>query len=174
METITTDGVLFVQLIWNSIHICLVWHGLVECSIKYSYLWYTRQCCLNSFNTLEVGWVVQWSELYALDNHLLYLWGDKYRLVEFLAAMHHAMTNCLYLFQRSDATNLLINQTIQNQLNTYSMLWHWLFDFHFLAICQFDLQESIRQTDFLYSTRYHYCMGVHIKKFVLNTATTAV
>jgi hypothetical protein len=54
------------------------------------------------------------------------------------------------------------------------MFWHRLLNLHLLAIRQLDLQERIWQTNLLYSTLNHYGMGIHVKKFVLNTTTTAV
>ena len=52
VETIATNMILLVQLIRNSIEISVVWHGTMECVIKYANLWCTRHQCVNGTNTL--------------------------------------------------------------------------------------------------------------------------
>ena len=152
VEAVATDSILLVQLVRNSVHICLIWHCLVESGIKYSHLRNARKCLFNRLNTFEVSRVVKRSEFDALNNHLFYFWSDKHRLIKLLAAVYYTVTYRLHLIQRCDATDLLIHEAIQNQLNTYGMLWHSLLNLHFLTIGEFDLQERVWQTDLLYST----------------------
>ena len=139
METVAANGIFLVELVWQSIHVCLVWHGLMEGGVEYSYLWYGRQCLLDSFNTFEVGRVVQWSEFDAFYNHLFHLWGNEYRLVELLSAVYYAVAYCVDLLQGLQATNLFVNKTIEDKLDTNGVLGHRLFDLHLLAIRQFNL-----------------------------------
>ena len=71
VEAITTNAILFIILVWNCIQICLSWHALSKCSIKYCYLRYAWHSCLTCFNTNQVCRIVQRSEVKALSDNLL-------------------------------------------------------------------------------------------------------
>ena len=62
METVTTDAIIFIVFVRKRIHVSFFRHCLVECSIEYSNLWYVRHDSLASFDTLNVWWVMQWSQ----------------------------------------------------------------------------------------------------------------
>ena len=110
----------------------------MESGVEHSYLRNTRQDLLDRVDTLEVSRVVQRSQFYALDDHLFYLRGDEYGLVEFLTTMHYAVTYGIDLFEIFDATDLRIHELLQDQLNTYGMLRHRFLEFNLLAIRQFN------------------------------------
>ena len=63
VETIAAHAVLLVQLIGDGIHIGLGGHGLVESGIKDTYLRQTGHEFLHGIDTLQVGRVVQGSQV---------------------------------------------------------------------------------------------------------------
>ena len=174
VEAVATNSILLVQLIRQRIHVRIVGHRLMESRIEHSHLRHARQRLLYRINTFQVSGVMQRSQLGALHNHLLHLRRDNHRLVELLAAVHHAVPHCLYLFQVFDAANLLVHQRVQNQLNTHRVLRHLFLDNHLLAVGQLHLQERIGQTDFLHAALCQHAMVSHLKQFILYTATSAV
>ncbi len=174
VEAVAADSVFLVELVRQGIHVGVFRHGLVECGVEYCYLRYAGQRLLDGLNTFQVSRVVQRCQFGALHNHLLYLRCDKYRFVELLSAVHHAVSDSVYLLQVFDAAEFLIHQCVQNQLNTNGMFGHSLFDFHFLSVGQLHLQERVGQSDFLHAALCHYGLVVHVEQLVLDTAATAV
>ena len=110
METIAAHTVLLVQLVGNGIHISLGRHGLVEGGVEHADLGQTRYQLLHSVDTLQVGRVVQWSQVRALLEGLQYLVGEYYRLVELLAAMHHTVSYGINLVKTLDDTNFGVGE----------------------------------------------------------------
>ena len=117
---------------------------------------------------------MQRSKVDTLDDLFLHFRRNEHGFVEFLTAMDYTVTHSVDLFQVFDATDLRIHQFLQNQFNTYRVLRHGFFKFHFLSIRQFHQQERIRQTDFLNSALRHYFFALHLKELVLDTTATAV
>ena len=117
---------------------------------------------------------MQRSEVHTLDDLLLHFRGDEHGLVEFLAAMHHAVTDCVDLLEVLDATDLRVNQFLQNEFDTYCMLGHRFLEFNLLAVRQFNQEERVGQTDFLDTALCHHLLALHLEELILNTATTAV
>ena len=76
VEAVAANRIFLVQLVRKSIHVCVVRHRLVERRIEHGYLRYTRQNLLDRINTLQVSRVMQRSQFYALDDHLLYFLSD--------------------------------------------------------------------------------------------------
>ena len=174
VETVAADSVFLVELIRKRVHVCVIRHRLVEGGVENSHLRHTRQDLLYRVNTLQVGGVVQRSQVDTLDDLFLYFRSDQHRLVEFLAAMHYAVTYGVDFFQVFDATDLRINQLLQNQLDTYGMFRHRLLEFHLLAVRQFHLEERVRQSDFLDSALCHHFLALHLKELVFDTTASAV
>ena len=75
VETIAAYAVLLVQLVGNGIHISLGRHGLVESGIKDTYLRQTGHELFHCIDTLQVGRVVQRSQVRALLEGLEHLVG---------------------------------------------------------------------------------------------------
>ena len=114
------------------------------------------------------------SQVHTLDDLGLHLRRDQHRLVEFLTTMHYAVTNGLNLLQVLDATDLIVHQSLKNQLDTYRVLRHRFLNFHFLSVRQLNQQERVGQTDLLNAALGHNGLALHFKELVLDTATSAV
>ena len=113
----------------------------MESRIENSHLRHARQTLLDGINTLQVSRVMQRSEVHALNDLRLHFRRDEHGLIEFLASMDYAVTDCIDLLEVLDASDLRIYQFLENQLNTYGMLRHRFLKFHLLAVGQFDQQE---------------------------------
>ena len=99
VEAIAADLVLLIILVWQRIEVCIVGHGLMESSIKHTYLWDVWQNGLHGSYTLEVGRIVQRSEVVASLESLQHFRREEGRLGEFLAAMHHAVSHSIDFIQ---------------------------------------------------------------------------
>ena len=84
------------------------------------------------------------------------------------------MTDGVDLLEVFDATDLRIDEFLQDKLDTYGVFGHRFLEFHFLSVRQFDQQEGIRQTDLLDTALCHHFLALHLKELILNTATSAV
>ena len=94
VESITTDTILFIILVWNCIQICLSWHALSKCSIKYCYLRYAWHSCLTCLNTNQVCRIVQRSEIKALSDYSLNILIYNDRIAVYLTCVQNAMAYC--------------------------------------------------------------------------------
>ena len=94
VEAITTNAILFIILVWNCIQICLLWHTLSKCSIKYCYLRYTWHSCLTCFNTNQVCWIMKRSEIEALSDYSLNILIYNDRIAVYLTCVQNAMAYC--------------------------------------------------------------------------------
>jgi len=92
VETVTADGVLFVEGIRNAVEECLARHGLVEGSVEHGDL---RECGEELGGAFHTGCMCRFVERGKQGNatdvvdHFL---GDAFAL-DVLAAMHHAVTD---------------------------------------------------------------------------------
>ena len=146
----------------------------MERRIKDSHLRNTRDQVLHSVDTFQVGGVMQRSQIRTLNNLVEHLLVDQHAAGEFLAAMHHAMTNGVDLLIILDTTVSRVSQDTQDKLDTLLMTGDILLEDHLLAILVRQFQESAGQADLLDSTLGHHVARSHIKQFVLDRATTAI
>ena len=99
METVAADAVFVIVLVRECIHICILRHALMECSIEDSHLRNCRKNIRYGPDTEEVGRVVQRCDIRAflnLCNHVL-----VYELAaeELFSSMNHAMAYSLDVFK---------------------------------------------------------------------------
>ena len=93
METIATDAVFLIILIWKGIHVCFSGHRLMESRVEHCNLRrFGHQLC-HRFDTGYVGWIMQGCHrvafFYFFDNFR----SDEHGFVEIFHSMHHAVTN---------------------------------------------------------------------------------
>ena len=69
VETIAADAILLIQFVWYGIHVSVVGHGLVEGGVEHAHLRQTGHQLANGLDSLEVRWVVEWSEVAAFLKH---------------------------------------------------------------------------------------------------------
>ena len=79
MEAVTADAVLLIIFFWNSIQICLWWHCLMECRIKYSNIRYPRHDLLACTDNKNIGRVMQRCQRTALLDLTDHILIDQYR-----------------------------------------------------------------------------------------------
>ena len=82
----------------------------MESGIKDTDLRQTRHRFLDSIDTLQVGWVVQRSQVRALFEGLQHLVSEDNALIELLTAVHHTVTYGVNLVKTLDDTNLRVGQ----------------------------------------------------------------
>ena len=76
VETVATDAVLLIQLVGDGIHIGLGGHRLMESGVEHAYLRQARHQLLHSVHTLEVGRIMQRSQVGAFLKLLQHLVGE--------------------------------------------------------------------------------------------------
>ena len=142
MEAIATNAILLVQLVGNGIHESLRRHGLMEGGVEYAYLRQAGHQLLHSVHTLQVGGVMEGSQIRALLKHLQHLVGKDHALVELLATVHHAMTYGINLAEVFDYTNLRIGEQGEDELHAFGVLGNIVHDLLLLAIGQLHLHKG--------------------------------
>ena len=168
METVATHTILLIEFIGDGIHIGLGRHGLMEGGVEHPHLGQTGHQFAHSLHTLEVGGVVEGSQVAACLKYLEHLVGEQHALVELLATMHHTVTYGVNLLQVFDDTNLRIGEQTENELHTLGVFGDIVHDLLLLAIGQFHLDESTVQAHTLGTTRGHDTLGVHIVERILD------
>ena len=174
VETIATYTILLIKLVRNGIHIGIVGHGLMEGGIKHAHLRQSWHQLLNCVHTLQVGWVMQGSQVRALLKHLQHLVGQDNRLIELLATMHHAVTYSVNLIEALDNTYFWVSEQRENKLHALSMLRDIVHNLLFLTIGQLNLYKGTIQSHTLSTTTGHHAFIVHVIQGVLDRGRTAI
>ena len=174
VETIAAHAILLVEIIRKGIHICLLRHGLMESRIEYAHLRQTRHQFRNSMNTLQVGWVVQRSQIDASLESFQHFVVEHHALVEFLAAVHHAMAHCVNLLQVFNHADFRICQQREDELHAFRMLGNVVHNLLLLTVCQFHFHECAIHAHALCAARCHHFSGIHVVQSVLDGTTTAI
>ena len=110
-------------------------------SVEHTHLRQTRHQFTDSAHTLQVGRVVQRCQVDTLFEYVEHFFGEQYALIEFLAAMHHAVAYGVNLFQVFDDTNLRVGEQGEDKLPSLCMLGNVVHDFFLGAVGQFYLHE---------------------------------
>ena len=125
VEAVAADLVLLIVLVRDRVHIVRLRHSLMERSIKYGNHRYVRTHNLAAgLNTNQVGRIVQRCERYAVLDRLEHLFGDDNAVREELAAVYHAVTDCVDLAHRGDNTLFRIEQHVDDRLDRFLMGRH--------------------------------------------------
>ncbi len=174
MEAIAAHAVLLIEFVGDGIHIGLGGHGLVESGIEDAHLRQTGHEFLHGIHALQVGGVVQGSQVADGLEGLKHLVGEQHALVELLAAVHHAMTHGIDFLQVLDDTNLGVSQQREDELHALGMLGDVVHDLLLLAIGQFHLDESAVEAHTLCTAAGHHALVVHIVQCILDRTTSTV
>ena len=76
VEAVLSDAVLFVKLIGESVHICIVGHCLVEAGVKYGNLRNVHNL-FASLNTFKVSRVMERTEFKAFSDGFFHFFGNE-------------------------------------------------------------------------------------------------
>ena len=150
------------------------WHGLMESGVEDAHLRQARHQLLHSVHALQVGGIVQGSQVGALLKLLQHLVGQDDALVELLAAMHHAVAYGVNLLQVFDDANLRIGQKREDKLNALGMLRDVVHNLALLSIGQLHLHEGTVQTDTLSATTCHHTLVVHVVQCILDAGRATI
>ena len=123
MEAVFSDAVLFVKLIGESIHICIVGHCLMEACVKNSYLRNVHNL-FASLDTFKVCRVVKRTEFEALFNGFFHFFGYKNRSRELFGTVENSVTYRTDFVHRFDNAVLCVNKSIQYKLNCFAVVSH--------------------------------------------------
>ena len=97
VETIATDTVLLVHRVGDSIHVGVVWHGLMESGVKDANLRNVREDACDGINALQISGVVERSQVGERGKDIQHLFVEEDGLAEALTAVHHAMADSIQL-----------------------------------------------------------------------------
>ena len=167
VETVTAHAILLVQFVGKSVHIGIVGHCLMKSGIEHTHLGNVGQKCANSVHTLDVGRVVQGSQVVAGSECLHNLGGEDNGLVELLAAVHHAVTYSIQFLQAIEHSIVASGEHLENPLYTSGVLLDGALHLVLLAVQLYD-DAAIWQTNLLNTaTCYHALVG-HIVERILD------
>ena len=124
METVAAHAVFLVCFVWERIHIGVVRHCLVECSVEYAYLRHFRQNLADSFHAGYVYRIVERSEVVAFLYFCNHLIGDKHALVEFFASVYKTVAYGVDFIEMLDATVFLACKVVKYYMYGNFMVWH--------------------------------------------------
>ena len=141
MEAVTADAVLLIQLIGNGIHVGVIGHGLMESSVEHTHLRNVGQQSRNGSHTLQVGRIVERSQVVACRDGIERLLVEDYRLAEAFAAVHDAMAYRTQFLKRFQRAIFLARQRLKDELHAYGVFRYVFFQNDFLAIGQGQFQE---------------------------------
>ena len=146
----------------------------MESSVEDTHLGQARHELTHGANTLQVGGVVQRSQVGALLKHAQHLVVQHNALVELLAAVHHAVTHCVDLAQVFDNTNLGVGEQREDELHALGMLGNVVHDLFFLTIGQLHFHESTVQAYALGTATGHHTLVVHVVERIFDRAATTI
>ena len=173
VETIATYAMLLIQVVGQGIHVSVVGHGLVEGSVEHTYLWDVWQEGRNGVHALDVGRVVEGSQVVAQGELLHHLGGEQYALVELLSTVYHAVTYGIQLVEVFQYGMFACGEHFEDELHTGGMLLDGAVYLEFLAI-ELELDERVRQTDFLDTTTGDDALVIHVVQCVFDATASAV
>ena len=124
----------------------------MELGIKNSHIGFAGHQLFASFDTGEVGGVVQRAEGEAVTDNLLDLFSDQHGSSDFFAAMEHTVTDGNDLVQISDNTHFGIDQLFADLFKSVNMVSDLDDLFKFEAVGFFVDQIGIVSTDTLKDT----------------------
>ena len=149
VEAVTANAVLLVQLVGHGIHVGIVRHSLVESGVEHAHLGHVGQDSRDGVHALQIGRVVQRSQVVAGFKGSQHLRRQQDRLAELLAAVHHAMAHGINFVHGLHHAILGAGQRLQDEFHTGCVLRDVLLQDFLLAVGQGQLQERVLQTDFL-------------------------
>ena len=88
--------------------------------------------------------------------------------------MHHAVTHGVDFLQVHDATILGVNEGIEDGLDGTLVVGETQVDVLLAAVVKFQLDETVRQTDFLYTALGEGLVLLDLDEFVLGRAAAAI
>ena len=151
MEAVFTNFVFFIVFIRNCIHICFFRHGLMESSIKYSYVWFARHQFHTCTDPHQVCRVVQRSKVAAFFDYTEYFVIDDAGIGDFCAAVEYTVSDCFYFIQVLQYTCRRIYQSVKNHLDCFCMCRHSRLCNFFFSACRLIYKSSVN-TDTLAQT----------------------
>ena len=173
METVATDAVLLVEFVGNGIHISLGRHGLMESSVEDTHLGQSWHQFLHGVHALQVGGVMQRSQIGTFLEGLEHLVGKDNRLVELLSAVHHAVTHGINFRQVLNHANLGIGEQREDELHALCMLGDVVHNLFLFAVGELHFHKSAIETHALSASRCHHALVIHVvKRIFYRTAAT--
>ena len=174
VEAVASHPELFVQAIWNGVHISLGRHSLVESRIKHTHLRQLGHQFTHGTHALEVGRVVQRCQVDARLKRLEHLLIQHHALVELLATMHHAVSHGINLVQALEHTHHRVGEQREDELHALGMLRYVVHYLFFISSRQFHLDKRACHTYAFGTTRGEHRAAVHVVQCILDRRRTAV
>jgi len=105
--------------------------------------------------------MVEWN---ALSNTVAVFHAFVYEaaLLEEVAALHDAMSHCVYLVERLECADLGVEQGLEHEVDAFLVVGHVVHDFLFLAVGQGQLEESLVEPDSLYTALCQHRFVIHV------------
>ena len=166
METISSDAVFLIILIWDCIHSSFLWHIHTKCCIEYCYVRLARHSLLTSLNTDQVSRVMEWSKVEAVTYDFLHILCNQCSITVYSTCMQYTMSDCCDLICALDHTMLRILQCIDYQFDSYAMIRHWLLCHKFVFSCRLVGQDRTFCSDSLTDAFCKNAFVLHIDQLI--------
>ena len=111
---------------------------------------------------------MQRSQIVAGCKSLQYIGCEYHALVELLASVHHAVTNCIDLIKRLDNAILAAGKYLEYELYTYRVLGDLLLYNNLVPILIGQLKERPLHAYLLNATLCYDIVLIHVKQLVLD------
>ena len=167
VEAVATHTILAVELLGEGIHVGIVGHGLVEGGVEHTDLGNLGQQSADSIDTLDIGGIVQRSEVVASLKGLHHLGSEQHALVELLTTMYHTVTYSIQFVEVLQHGVLTLSEHLEDPLYTGSVLGDWALHLVLLTI-ELDIDKTIGQTDLLDTTTGDDALVIHVIKGILD------
>ncbi len=133
MEAIPPDFIFLIIFIWQTVHICLIRHGLVKCRVEYRSHGRIRHQFPAGIDANQVCRIVQGRKVIARFYRRKHLTVDQRRLRKFFTTVHNTVSNGSNFAKTLYYTCFFICQRVQYQTNGICVAAHGRFFFLFFT-----------------------------------------
>ena len=122
VESVTTDAVFLVIFVGQAVEIRLRRQSAVKCRVKHDRLRHTGQYLAHSVDTSQIAGGVERSQMLEALDLLYHLVGNDGAVLENLAAVGNTVADSADFLQVLDNANLRIGQSLEDYLDTLSVV----------------------------------------------------
>ena len=159
---------------WDCVQVGFFIHAHTEGGVKYSYVWFAWANFFASFDTHQVSWVVERTEVEAFTDSSFNIFVNNDGFCEFCAAVEYAVTNCIDFINGSDNAVIFVGQSVQNELYCYRVVWHWSFNNIVVFARNFVGQNRTVDTESFAQTFGQNMLIFHINQLIFQRRASAV
>ena len=168
METVAAHVILLVELVGHGVEVSIRRHGAVEGIVEHCHLRHVGHQGIHGTDTAQVAGIVDGSKVDEALNALLHLGSDDAALLEEVATLHDAVTDCVDFVKALDGANLGIEQNLEHECYTFLVGGQVGHDLLLLTVVELHLDEGAVDADALYATLSQHALVGHVVKLIFD------